>query len=58
MWDSRDPVTWGGQQEGTAGGSCEGEKGSGLGEEGKWHVVGFRGCLPAPSPAQGKYGPG
>lgn len=58
VWDIQDSMTWGSQQEGTTWGSCKSEKGSGLGEERKWHVVGFRGCLPAPSPVRDKYGPG
>lgn len=58
VWDIQDPMTWGSQQERITGGSCKGEKGSGLGEEGKWHVVGFRGCLPALSSVQDKYVPG
>uniref|UniRef100_A0A8C9MVV2 Ladinin 1 n=1 Tax=Serinus canaria TaxID=9135 RepID=A0A8C9MVV2_SERCA len=51
IWGSQDSVTLGSQQEGTTGGICKGEEDSGLGGEGKWPVMGFRGCLPAPSPA-------
>lgn len=52
------PMTWKSQQEGTIGISYKAEKGSGLGEEWKCHVVGFRACLPATSPVQDKCGPG
>ena len=49
VWDIQDPMTWGSQQEGTTGGSWKGENGSGLGEEGKWHVVKLGdACLPHP----------
>lgn len=58
MRDIQDPRTWRSQQEGTTGGSCKAEKGSGPGEEGKCRVVGFRACLPATSPVQDKGGPG